>query len=194
MATTAQIQAVTTSPLAHTAPYETAAISFNEVPLAGKITLRGDAEDKAFADAAAKVLGTALPTDPLSSVAAGDLTIFWIAFDEWMIWTPVDGQLQVMADLKAAFGDTHHALVDVSDYFTTLRLSGPRARDLLAKGCHSDFHPRSFTKGQATGAIFAHANIFVTLSDADTFDIMIRWSFAQYLWDYFVDSAREWAN
>lgn len=195
MADAAQkIEALAVSPLAHVAAYESAAVSLREVPLTGKITLRGNADDKAFADAAKKVLGAALPTEPLSSVTAADLTVFWIAYDEWMIWTPVDGQLTLIADLKAAIGDTHHALVDISDYYTVIRVSGPRARDLIAKGCHLDLHERSFKQGQGAGTIFAHATIFVTLTEADTFDIMIRWSYAQYLWDYFVDGAREWVG
>lgn len=194
MAETATIDAVAISPLARTAAYESDAVSFREVPLAGKITLRGDAGDPAFADATAKVLGTALPTEPLSSVTAGELTVFWIAYDEWMIWTPVDGQLALMADLAAAFGDTHHALVDISDYYTILRVEGPKSRDLLAKGCHLDLHERAFAEGQGAGTLFAHATIFVTRPEGDRFDVMIRWSFAQYLWDYFTDGAREWVE
>lgn len=180
------------SPLNGRVPIEIDGLTIRELPLLGKVTLRGDAGDKTFAAAAKKVLGAALPTEPMTGVRAGEIRILWKAFDEWLIWTPDGAQLQLVTDLRAAMADVAKAVVDISDYYHVIRVEGPLSRELLAKGCLVDLHPRKFSPGQATGTGFHHATIFVTLVEADTFDIMIRWSYADYLWRYFADGAREW--
>ena len=93
--------------------------------------------------------------------------------------------------------DIHHAAVDVSDYYTVIRVTGFKARALMQKGCPLDLHPRAFGPGQCAGTVFHHAAVFVAQTDAlddgsATYDVQIRWSFAKYLWDYFADGAREW--
>jgi sarcosine oxidase subunit gamma len=182
-----------TTPLSHTAPYNTDRLSFEELPLLGKITLRGKPEDKAFMGAAEKALGVALPTEPMTSAAKGDLRVFWKAFDEWLIWTAKDAETALIAKLRDALADIPRtAVTDISDYYTVIRVTGDLSRELLAKGCPLDLHPSVFAEGQATGCGFHHATLFVTRVEADTFDIMIRWSFADYLWTYLVDGAREW--
>lgn len=187
------VTATAATPLTGREPLSVNGVSIRELPNLGKVTLRGDATDKAFADAAAKVLGVALPTEPMTSANSGDIRVFWKAFDEWLIWTPEGGEGKLIADLRSALDGLRKAVVDVSDYYTVIRVEGVHARTLLAKGCAVDLHPRAFNPGQATGTGFHHATIFITLADADTFDVMIRWSFADYLWTYFADGMQEWA-
>ncbi|MDF1749074.1 MAG: sarcosine oxidase subunit gamma family protein [Alphaproteobacteria bacterium] len=181
------------TPLSGRNPIQADGLVVTELPFLGKITLRGDAADPAFAAAVKSVLGTDLPTQPMTSQRVGNTRVFWKAFDEWLIWTPEDAEQKLGADLNAALTGLRKSVVDVSDYYTILRIDGPRSRDLLAKGCVIDLHPRAFHPGQATGTGFHHATIFITQTDSDVFDIMVRWSFADYLWNYFADGAREWA-
>jgi sarcosine oxidase subunit gamma len=181
------------TPLSGRDPIVAQGITVTELPFLGKITLRGNAADPAFAAAVKAVLGTDLPTQPMTSVRVGQNRVFWKAFDEWLIWTEEDAQMQLIDDLRTALSEVRKSVVDVSDYFTVLRVEGMRCRELLAKGCVIDLHPRVFKPGQATGTGFHHATIFITQTDAEIFDVMIRWSFADYLWQYLADGAREWA-
>jgi len=181
------------TPLSGKDPIQAQGVTITELPFLGKVTLRGNAADPAFAAGVKSVLGADLPTQPLSSLRVGAFRVFWKAFDEGLIWTNEAAHLQLITELNAALSGIRKSVVDVSDYYTILRVDGTRSRDLLAKGCVVDLHPRAFKPGQATGTGFHHATIFITLTDADTFDIMIRWSFADYLWAYLADGAREWA-
>lgn len=182
-----------TTPLTGKAPYKTDRLSFEELPLLGKITLRGKPDDTAFLAAAKKTLGVDLPTAPMTSANKGTIRVFWIAFDEWLIWTAKDSETALIAKLRAALTDIPRtAVTDLSDYYSIIRVTGALSRDLLAKGCPLDLHPDVFPEGQATGCGFHQATLFVTRVEADTFDVMIRWSFADYLWEYFIDGAREW--
>lgn len=192
----AVLKAVSQTPLSAKAPIAIDGLGIAERPLVGKITLRGDAGDPAFADAVAKALGVALPTAPMTSATAeteaGPVTVFWKAFDEWLIWTEDDAREPTLAALREALAGVHKSVVDVSDYYTVIRVDGRLSRDLLAKGCAVDLHPDAFAEGNATGTGFHQAQIFITRTGADAFDLMIRWSVAEYLYDYLADGAREW--
>ena len=58
---------------------------------------------------------------------------------------------------------SHHALTDVSDGLVTFTLAGPSARDVLAKGCPLDLHPRAFTPGSCARSLLAKADVLLHL-------------------------------
>lgn len=174
---------------------DAAMLHFVERPFIGKLTLRGNVDNGAFSRKVRDVLGAALPTMPLHFAESGEKQIFWVSPDEWMIWTTPGTEANLASDLEAALANLHRAVINISDYYTIIRLSGTKARALLAKGCALDLHPRAFGPGRCAGTGFQHASIFLAqLDDAPTYDIMIRWSVAAYLWDYLADGAREWAD
>jgi sarcosine oxidase subunit gamma len=52
----------------------------------------------------------------------------------------------------------------------------------LAKGCTLDFHPRVFRPGTCAQSGLAKANVLIRLGDdPDSFDVVVRRSFADYL-------------
>ena len=62
-----------------------------------------------------------------------------------------------------------------------VRLSGPRAREVLAKGCTLDLHPRAFKTGECAQTTLAKTSMLIALADdTPAFDIIIRRSFADY--------------
>lgn len=164
-----------------------------ERPHIGKVTLRGDPDLPAFREAAEARLGAALPLAPNTVAEGGGLTVSWVGPDEWLILTEPGAEGALIDGLREALADVHAAVVDVSDYYTVIRLSGPRARDVMAKGCPLDLHPRAFGPGRCAGSLYGKAAIrLIQVDEAPTYDIMVRWSFADYLWRYLVDAAEEW--
>jgi len=189
----ANMTATARSPLGVRAPYQGRFIQIEERPLLGKVALRGNPDDPAFLSAAKTVLGVGLPLAPNTMADAGVYQIAWAGPDEWMIYAADGAQQPLIGKLRSGFADMHAAVVDVSDYYTVIRLAGPRARDLLAKGCPLDLHPRVFSQGQCAGSVFLKATTRIhCIDDAPVFDLQIRWSFADYLWDNLVHGAEEW--
>jgi sarcosine oxidase subunit gamma len=97
-------------------------------------------------------------------------------------------------DAGAARGrlDGLASLSDQSDARAVLRLSGPKLRETLAKGCAVDLHARAFRPGDT--AITAIAHIGVQLWQVDegpTFDILVARSMAGSFWRWFSASAAE---
>ncbi len=177
------------SPLAHRSPIaaERDAVRLAEIPFLTKHTLRVDPQTGVAAVKLAFELE--LPQEPLTSSRSGDAACLWLGPDEWMI-VGKDNVAQMPAE-------THYQLADVSDQFTVIEISGPRARDALMKLTTLDIHPRAFQVGQVAGSLFGHADARLWLTgesddDGPGFQLFVRWSMADYLWCLLAECGREW--
>ena len=95
--------------------------------------------------------------------------------------------------MESALGDIHSSVTDQTGGQTIIRISGPSARDLLAKGCTLDLHPTVFGPGRCAQTMVAKAMAtIVYIDDAPTFDLMVRRSFAEYLRVWLQDAALEY--
>jgi sarcosine oxidase subunit gamma len=186
------------SPLAHRPPIagEGDAVRMAELPFLGKFILRADPYEAVERLRAA--LGLGLPFDTLTSSTEGATSFLWMGPDEWMLATAPDEAQERSRIAAEALAGTHHQLVDVTDYYTVIELSGTKARELLMKLTTLDVHARAFRVGMVTGSVFGRANatIWQALDDAaeggPTFRLFIRWSMADYLWCLIADAGREW--
>ena len=75
-------------------------------------------------------------------------TALWLAPGTWMVVAQDVEDGGLYPRLREELGDLA-AVVDQSHGRAVLRLAGPRARDVLAKGCRLDLHPRVFKPGCA---------------------------------------------
>lgn len=168
-------------------------VDLSERPFVGKVNLRGDAGDPAFRSAAEGGLGLELPVEANTWCSNGDDAVFWLGPNEWLIHCADGAQVSMIEQLGRALVDIHSAVTDVSDYYMVLRLTGEKARELLSKGTPLDLHPTIFQSGMCAQTRFGHASILIgCMDDAPVFDIQVRWSFAEYLWQFLVEGAREY--
>ena len=173
---------------AHLAP----TVTLKEEPFVAMVDLWVDPDGPAASQASA-ILGLDLPTTPSTYVSNDTLTVIWMGPQEWLITAGARSAAALEAALRAAVGEHGGAAIDVSAQRTTLRLSGPDAREVLAKGCSLDLHPRVFTKGTAAQTMLGLAGVvLIALDDAGTdYRILVRASFARYLADWLIDAAEE---
>ena len=81
---------------------------------------------------------------------------------------------------------------DQSDGRTVIRVSGPRARDVLAKGLPIDLDPRAFPKdGAATSVISLMGVQLWQVDDTPTYDIAVFRSLSGSFWRWLTASAAE---
>ncbi len=163
-------------------------------PLSGgtRFILRGDA---ATIGPKLGEQGVTLP-EAACTMTTGDMArLLWLGPDEWMI-IPVDGKGDALSDaVRSACEGAHHQLVDVSEYYAEIGVSGARARDLLAKLTTLDMHPRGFQAGQVKGSMFGRVPATLRLEpDAvpEAFALTVRWSHADYLWCQLALAGREY--
>lgn len=167
-------------------------VKLSEEPFVAMVDLRADPDGPAATQAAA-ILGLELPTTPSTYVTNDTLTAIWMGPDEWLITGGTRSAATLETQLRTAVSEDGGAAIDVSAQRTTLRLSGPDARDVLAKGCSLDLHPKVFTKGTAAQTMLGLAGVvLIALDDAGTdYRILVRASFARYLADWLIDAAEE---
>ena len=163
----------------------------------GKIDLRGDPHDRAFMAAVGRVLDLLLPSEPCTSAAKAQIAALWLGPDEWLVTCPAHDVPRLVGALREALADVHAAITDVTDGRVAFRLAGPSARDVLAKGCPLDLHPRVFPPGSCAQSLLAKATVLIHLRDDDrergpSFDVYVARSFAHYLWTWLEDAGREY--
>jgi sarcosine oxidase subunit gamma len=166
-------------------------VLFRELPSLVQAGLRGDPADPAFAAAARVALDLAIPVAPNTVSRQGDVSVLWLGPDEWLV---AGGSADLPERLRAALAGVHAAVVELSASRAVFELTGPAARDVLAKGCALDVHPRAFGPGQCAQTGLARAAVILEQVDAaPTFRIFVRRSFARYLATWLADAAAELA-
>jgi sarcosine oxidase subunit gamma len=165
-----------------------------EEPFVTMVELRVDPSGPGAA-AVTGVLGIELPTSPSTYAKSADTTVIWLGPNEWLVTgTALAGQ-ELEARLREVVTVHGGAAVDVSGQRTTLRLRGSPCRDVLAKGCALDLHPRAFGEGTAAETMLGQAGVILLAVNGTGADyrILVRSSFARYLADWLLDAAGEYA-
>ena len=192
----------TIGPATKTSPLETklisnkgpadAEITLKENKHIGKMILRGSLSEKKFITSTKKHLSQQFPASPNSFYDDTKVRVIWLGPDEWLILTDVTELDSLKDDLTRALIKSHSALVDVSDNSTIIEIKGRYSREVLMKGCSLDIYPSVFQTGCSAQTDLGLANIILLkTSDDPVYQIIVRASFASYLWDWLVDAAHE---
>ncbi|WP_222266534.1 sarcosine oxidase subunit gamma [Modestobacter marinus] len=141
-------------------------------------------------------LGVDLPTAPNTWVPADAGRAVWLGPDEWLLSSTTETPEELEARVRAAVLPLGGSATDVSAQRIGLRLTGARVRDVLAKGCSIDLHPRVFGRGSSAQTSLGQAGVvLLALSDAgDDHVVLVRSSFAGYLADWLLDAALEFTT
>ncbi len=107
-------------------------------------------------------LGTAPPA-PGRWTRLDDRTFYWICPGQWIVEADGGGPALVDA-LGRAVGDAA-SMVDQSDAWIRLDLSGPRARAVLEKLCPLDLHTLAFPVGSVARTLMHHLGVSIALLD-----------------------------
>jgi len=158
----------------------------NELPLLGYISLRGNSKNKQFTDAFKIATTIALPTEPCRLAKADWGTIFWLSPDEWLMVCHRNQHLKLMNDLQLALAGIHSQVVDNAGGYTTVVIQGRQAADALHHCTVYDL--AALTMGRVVGTTFGKANIIMSKLD-DGYVLVLRRSFADYIWQYLERSA-----
>ena len=159
-----------------------------------RLNLRLDPEHAEALTAAGAALGGALPLAPNTTATTVDgWSVLWLGPDEWLVSGPAAGAGVLADTLRTSLAGKHHALCDVSAMYATLALSGPRACEVLMKGCRLDLHPRAFPAGTCVQTALAKAQVILhQTDDAPAYEITVRNSFAHYLATWLLDALAEY--
>jgi sarcosine oxidase, subunit gamma len=151
-----------------------------ELTIATAWNVQGNATLPDFLEEARRLFEVALPTQPNTTARSDTLTAFWLGPKSWLLAAGGPSTLTTFAGKRDALNQLGGALFDVSASRVAWALAGPRAADVLAKGCPLDFHRRAFSVGACAQSVFGHFNVLVEKRDeTPTFTLMVARSFAR---------------
>lgn len=161
----------------------------SEAPLQGMITLRGAVDDAGFAAAVTAVSGLLLPKAG-ETTAAQDMRLCWMSPDELLLLCPYAEAEHYVARFTEAMAEVHAMAVNVSDARAMFILSGPHARDVLAKLCPVDLSTEAFGPGAFRRTRMAQTPAAFWMTAEDAFRIVCFRSQAGYVFDLLTVAAQ----
>lgn len=150
--------------------------------------LRGG-NDEVFYQDAQTALGLSLPRKPCSSSVSEGIQVWWLSPNEWLILSAQS--LLVEARLRQHLSG-HFSVVDISGGQCVITLSGTQAEAVLRKSTPYDVDIRSLPIGKCVGTLLAKTQVVLRRSDEMTFVLVVRRSFADYLWLWLQDASEEY--
>jgi len=159
----------------------------------GHLILRGGAI--VLDEAVRQVLGLALPAQPnaLTQDKSGKRSIQWLSPDEWLLILPGGEEFTLENKLRDALDDAHYAIVNVTGGQTLIELEGEKACELLMKSTPYDVHPDAFPVGKGVTTVFAKASLILRRPHEQRWELVLRRSFADYLYRWILDAGSEYA-
>ena len=158
----------------------------NEIPYLGYISLRGNAADPAFVTGASGAIGVPLPLQPCTFAAATGAKILWLSPDEWMVVSARGRLAELVNRLNQALKDIRSQVADNSGGYTQIVLQGRNALEVLQHASVYDF--AALSAGRIVGTTFGKSSVYVH-RQGDGYCLLLRRSFADYIWRYLVRAA-----
>lgn len=142
---------------------------------------------------AEEMLGLLWPK-PTGTVARGRVEVLCVGPTDWLVLVPDPNAIPVLQALGDAFGGSSYRATDVSSALARIRVEGPHARALLAKGCSLDLHPVAFTPDRLARTRFAGMPVVIRCTKPSSFECIVSLSYCDYLISWLTDAATEFSR
>jgi sarcosine oxidase subunit gamma len=142
-------------------------------------------------DTAGRAFGVQLPRQAFRTEATGARIALWMGPDEWLLLTPDAEKDFIERQLTEGLAGTAHSLVDVSHRDVALVLSGAKVAVALNAGCPLDLHPSVFAVGVCSRTLLAKTQIVLWRTGPEQFHLQASRSFAEYVWQFLEQAARD---
>lgn len=135
--------------------------------------------------------GRELPTE-VGGRLRGPIRVLCVGPGEWLMVSHQHHFMVVRDHVAADLTKYGLALVDLTQALAGLELRGPKARDLLSKGCGLDFHPESFPPGRCARTRFANVPMVIESREEESrFELFVGRSYLAYVQAWLEDAAVE---
>ena len=143
----------------------------------------------ALINAVNTAFGIVLPDGP-RRVTRGHVTFAGTGPDQWIASAEGADMPGFAARVRGRIGP-FAAVAEQSDARLVLRVRGPRARDVLAKGVPVDLHPKTFKPGDVACTVVGYINTQIDMLDDATWQLAAPRSMAGSFWSWLTASATE---
>lgn len=133
----------------------------------------------------------ALPVIGASGGRAG-ASLLGIGPSIWLLVIEPGTTESAMLATDGPVGSAFAAALDASHAYTHIALTGPKADELLAKGCAIDLHPRRFAPNACAVTALAGMRCIIWRVADQAFEILVGRSYAVSLWEWLRDVTAEY--
>jgi len=173
-------------------------VTMTALPYRPSLILRGESDDLVFLNTCRAALSFDLPLAANHVNHNETFAALWLGPNEWLV-VGDGGREKLAACLGAGPEICRHALISNGDGQQVIALSGPKARDVLAKLCPLDLDSPDLAPGRCARSVLA--GIAITLwpqgdkddSTGGGYRIHVGRSFADYAWRIITDAAIEYS-
>ena len=117
-------------------------------------------------------------------------TVLWAGADQYYAVADGMGEAELHNELKTRLA----VLASVSDQShgrVILRVAGPKARNVLAKGMPVDLHTDEFPIGKSAVTQMAHVGVHLTRTAEDAFELSVFRGFSENFWEWLTGQSEE---
>ncbi|MDP9138167.1 MAG: sarcosine oxidase subunit gamma, partial [Pseudomonadota bacterium] len=127
---------------------------------------------------------------PISKRYSNQLTFQWCGDQQYYAVAEGMGEGALYRELKAALGGMA-SISDQSHGRVVIRIAGPKARSVLAKGSPVDWHPRVFPVGAVAATQMAHIGVHAARVAEDRYEVSLFRGFSESFWEWLTLQAQE---
>jgi sarcosine oxidase subunit gamma len=117
-----------------------------------------------------------------------DTRILWSAPNTWLV---VSRKKDIIKTIKKKCSNEDFAVTDISHSRSTIQIKGPKAKEVLKKGCPINFN--EFEKSNCAGSVFHGINIVIDCieNNPQTFNLITLRSFGESFYHHVTDASLE---
>ena len=162
-----------------------------DLSLASVIVRKGKIEE--LCRRAEEHFGVVLPRTSRQETAS-PVSFIWAGPGQWLALTSAQSPQSFDDSLREAFSNVA-SVANQSDGRNIIRIGGPKAREILAKGVPIDLDARAFRTGDTALTLAGHINVhFWQVDDGPTYDFAVFRSFAASFFEWILDTSAEFGG
>ena len=183
------------SPLFFKEDFHANGVNLSSTEFVGKLNFRCNPENNTILNKVKDITGINLPLKAGEVFGNNEYRIQWLGPNEWIIQCADDEKDGLIDNIRLQLSGEHYSITDISDYYLTIRLSGKNSNEVLSKGTSLDLKTYICNKDMCAQTYIAKATVLIDrLSNEPMYDISVRWSYAEYLWEWLIDASYEFTD
>lgn len=168
-------------------------VTLSEATIASAWNVQGGLARPSFVSEASRLFDVALPLAPGGVARSADRVALGLGPSSWLLVAGGASPLVDFAAKRHALSAAGGALFDVSAARIAWTIAGPRAENVLAKGCPLDLDRRAFAADTCAQSLYGHVGVLIVRSgDASTFTLAVPRSYARDAWHSLLLAAAEY--
>jgi methylglutamate dehydrogenase subunit D len=118
------------------------------------------------------------------------VNVLWAGPDQYFVQSTAKSETALYTELKTKLVNIA-SITDQSHGRVTIRISGPKARAVLAKGTPIDLHDDEIPLGKSALTQMAHVGVHLTRTGKDEFTLSVFRGFSESFWEWLTSQSAE---